>query len=184
MQVAAFASTGMTVGTPADVKNLIETIMYPLNVLAKITDWDKAKKLYASLGKLVQSDPFLEAISEIIDLFKNNPDVIPTPPAFTAEVSQQFMASGIWQQIADWCAAHGYTLAKIPSWLMMIVSMIDWPKALKLLMQFFDYIIPDNNPPVTPPVNPVNPPVVPVIPTPTPVTPPVTPPTPVLPPVG
>lgn len=179
MTVDAFASTGLTVGTPADVKNLIETIMWPLNVLSKITEWDKAKKLYASLGKLVQSDPFLEAVSEIIDLFKKNPDVIPTPPAFTAEVSQQFMASGVWQQVADWCAAHGFTLAKIPSWLMMIISMIDWKKALQLLMQWFDYILPDNPPaPVTPPT-PVTPPApVPV----TPVTPPA--PTPVLPPVG
>ena len=180
MDIAAFASTGQTVGTPADVKNLIETIMWPLNVLAKITDWDKARGLYTALGKLIQSDPFLEAVSEIIDIFKNNPEAVPSPPMFTAEVSQQFMSSGVWQQVAEWCAAHGYTLAKIPSWLMMIFSMIDWKKVLELLSKFFDKPVQ----PVIPTPTPVTPPVVPTPVTPTPVTPAPTDPPLVLPPVG
>jgi hypothetical protein len=137
------SASGHVVGSPQDVKNLIETVMWPLNILTKVTDNVLVKKLYTILAKLVDSEPFLEAVDEIIGIFKKNPDVVPQPPTFTADVhAAHFMGSGIMAKVGAWCTANGHDVAAIPSWLMMVMSLVDWTKALRLLAKWFGVPLP------------------------------------------
>lgn len=155
MEVPAMASTGQLVGAPSDVKNLIETIMWPLSVLSKVTNWEAAKNFHIALSELVKSDAFLKAVSELIDLFKKNPNAISQTPQFVAEVPQSFMGSAVFGDIARWCGDNGQLLSAIPSWMMMLFSMIDWKKVLELLTQFFD-----KSPAPTPTPTPLPPPAI------------------------
>lgn len=157
MEVSAMASTGQLVGAPSDVKNIIETIMWPLSVLSKVTNWEAAKNFHIALGELVKSDAFLKAVSELIDLLKKNPNAISQTPQFVAEVPQSFMGSAVFNDIFRWCADNNQLVSAIPSWLMMIFSMIDWKKVLELLTQWFDKTPPAPLPP--PATEPVLPPV-------------------------